>query len=138
MKLIDFHESICCCCCSVTKLCPTLWLHGLQHHRFPCSPLSPGVCSNSIESVTSNSHIILSCPHLFLPSMFSSTRVFSNESALHIRWPQYWSFSVRVEYSGLISFRLNVQGWFPLGWIFRIDFRKWLDIFAESITNLES
>ena len=74
------------------------------------------------ESVMSNTNIILSCPRLFLPSIFPSTRVFSNESALHIRWPQYWSFSIRVEYSGLISFRLNVHGWFPLDWIFRIDF----------------
>ena len=53
----------------------------------------------------------LSPPLLFLPSIFSSIRVFSNESFLHIRWPKYWSFSFNIgpfnEYSGLISFRLD-------------------------------
>ena len=62
----------------------------------------------SIESVMPSSHLILCCP-LFLPSIFPSIRVFSNESALHIRWPKYWSFSFSIspckEYSGLLSFK---------------------------------
>ena len=58
-----------------------------------------------------SNHLIL-CPHLLLlPSIFPSIRVFSNESALHIRWPKYWSFSLSIrtssEYSGLISFRMD-------------------------------
>ena len=62
----------------------------------------------SIESVMSSNHHILCCPLLLLPSIFPSIRIFSNESALRIRWPKYWSFSFSIspsnEYSGLISF----------------------------------
>ena len=65
-----------------------------------------------IESVMPSNHLIL-CYPLFLPSIFPSIRVFSNESVLCIRWPKYWSFSFSIspsnEYSGLISFRTN---WF--------------------------
>ena len=65
----------------------------------------------SIELVMPSNHLILCCPLLLLPSVFSSFRVFSNESALCIRWPKYQSFSIRLsdEYSGLISFRTD---WF--------------------------
>ena len=65
----------------------------------------------SIESVMPSNHLILCHPLLLLPSIFPSIRVFSNESALHIRWPKYWSFSFIIsfsnEYSGLISFRMD-------------------------------
>ena len=65
----------------------------------------------SIESVMPSKHPTLCCPLLLLPSIFPSIRVFSNESVLHIRWPQYWSFSFSIspsnEYSGLISFRMD-------------------------------
>ena len=63
----------------------------------------------SIESVLPSNHLILCCPLLFPPSIFLSIRVFSNESALPIRWPKYWSFSIRLfnEYSVLLSFRMN-------------------------------
>ena len=65
----------------------------------------------SIELVMPSSHLILCHPLLLLPSIFPSTRVFSNESALRIRWPKYWSFSFSIspsnEYSGLISFRID-------------------------------
>ena len=63
----------------------------------------------SIESVMPSNHLILCHPLLLMPSIFPSIRVFSNESALHIRWPKYWSFSISPssEYSGLISFRLD-------------------------------
>ena len=62
----------------------------------------------SIELVMPCKHLILCCP-LLLPSIFPSIRIFSNESALHIRWPNYWSFSISPsnEYSGLISFRID-------------------------------
>ena len=76
----------------------------------------------SIESVMPSNHLILCCPLLLPPSIFPSIRVFSNESALCIRWPKYWSFSFNIsppnEHSGLISFRidqldlLTVQGIF--------------------------
>ena len=65
----------------------------------------------SIESVMPSNHLILCRPLLLLPSIFPSIRVFSNKSALRIRWPKYWSFSFSIspskEYSGLISFRMN-------------------------------
>ena len=65
----------------------------------------------SIESVMPSNHLILCRSLLLLPSIFPSIRVFSNESALHIRWPKYWSFSFSIsshnEYSGLISFRMD-------------------------------
>ena len=67
----------------------------------------------SFESVMPSNHLILCCPLLLLPSIFPSIGVFSNESALHIRWPKYWSFNISPskEYSGLISFR---KDWFDL------------------------
>ena len=65
----------------------------------------------SIESVIPSNHFILCCPLLLLPSIFPSIRVFSNESALRIRWPKYWSFSFNIspsnEQPGLISFRMD-------------------------------
>ena len=65
----------------------------------------------SIESVMPSNHLILCCLLLFLPSIFPSIGVFSNESALCIRWPKYWSFSFKIspsnEHSGLISFRMD-------------------------------
>ena len=63
----------------------------------------------SIESVMPSNHFTLCSPLFLLPSIFPSTRVFSNEFALHIRWPKYWSFSISPsnEYSGLISFRID-------------------------------
>ena len=62
-----------------------------------------------IELVTPSNHLILCHPLLFLPSIFPGSRVFSNESALCIRWPKYWRFSISPssEYSGLISFRID-------------------------------
>ena len=63
----------------------------------------------SIESVMLSNHLVLCCPLLLLPSVFLSTRVFSNELALRIKWPKHWSFSISPsnEYSGLISFRVD-------------------------------
>ena len=65
----------------------------------------------SIESVMPSNHLILCHPLLLLPLIFPSIRVFSSESALHIRWPKYWSFSFIIsasnEYSGLISFSMD-------------------------------
>ena len=71
----------------------------------------------SIKSVMPSNQLILCRPLLLLPSIFPSIRVFSNDSVLHIRWPEYWSFSFSIspsnDYSGLISFRMD-----------------WLDLFA--------
>ena len=85
--------------------------HGLQHARLPCPSPAPGACSNSCPSVTPSNHLILCRLLLLLPSVFPRIRIFSNESALHTRWPKYWSFSFSInpsnEYSGLIPFRMD-------------------------------
>ena len=89
-----------------------LELHGLQHARLPCPSIFQSLLKlMSIESVKISKHLILCRPLLLLPSIFPSIRVFSNESALRIRWPKYWSFSFNIsrtnEHPGLISFRIN-------------------------------
>ena len=99
------------CCCSVAKSGPTLWPHELQHAWLSCPSLSWSFLRfMSLESVMPSSHLILYWPLLLL-SVFLSIGVFSNESALHIRWPKYWSFIFSIlpsnEYSGLISFRID-------------------------------
>ena len=84
-----------------------LWPHWQQHARPPCLLSSRSLCKlMSIKLVMPSNHLIL-CHHLFfLPSIFPSSRVFSNESALHIRLPKYWSFSFSIspsnEHPGLI------------------------------------
>ena len=81
--------------------------------KLPCTSPFPGTCSKfmSIELVMPSSYLILCRPLLLLPSVFPSIRVFSNESALRIRWPKYWSFSFNIsasnEHPGLISFRMD-------------------------------
>ena len=79
------------------------------HHQLP--ELAQ---TQSTESVRPSNHLILSCPLLLLPSIFPSIRVFSNESALHIRWPKYRSFRFNIspsnEHPGLISFRMDWLG----------------------------
>ena len=76
----------------------------ITNSRSPPKPMS-------IESVMPSNHLILCCPLLLLPSIFPSIRVFSNEPALCIRWPKYWSFSFNIspsnEHPGLISFRMD-------------------------------
>ena len=86
---------------------------GLQHARLLCPLLSPRVCSNSCPLSQWCYLIISSSANPFFFCLQSFTAVFSNELALHIRWPKYWSFSISPsnEYSGLISFRIN---WFDL------------------------
>ena len=85
--------------------------HELQHARPPCPSPTPGVYSNScpLKSVMPSNHLILCRPLLLLPSISPSIRVFSNESALCIRWPKYWSFSISPsnEHPELISFRMD-------------------------------
>ena len=97
---------------SVAQLYLTLWPHGLQHTRPPCPSPTPGVYSNSCPlSRWCHSTISSSVVPFFSCLIFPSIRVFSNESALCMRWPKYWSFSFNIspsnEYSGLISFRMD-------------------------------
>ena len=105
------------CCCSVAQSClSSLQPHRLQQARLPCPSLSPGVCSNSCALRQWYHPTISSMSPLSpLNSVFASIRFFSNESVLHIRWPEYRSFSFSIspsnENSGLISFRID---WFDL------------------------
>ena len=100
------------------KSCPTLGLHDCNR---PCLPVPRHSWSlpkfMSVASVMPSSSIILCHPLLLLPSIFSSIKVFSNESVLCIRWPKYWGFNFNIspsnKYVGLISFRMD-----------------WLDLFA--------
>ena len=114
---------------SVTQSCPTLCnpmncsIPGLPvHHQLP-----EFTQTQSIKSVMPSSHLILCRPLFLLPPIPPSTRVFSSESTLHMRWPKYWSFSFSIipskEHPGLISFRMD-----------------WLDLFVvqgtlESLLN---
>ena len=85
----------------------------------------------SIELVMSPNHLILCRPLLLPPSIFPSIRVFSNESALHIRWTKYWSFSFNIspfnEYSGLISFRMD--------WLDLLAVQGTLKSFLDNFSN---
>ena len=81
--------------CSV--MFSSLWPHGLQHARPPCLSPTPSLLKlMSIKLMMPSSHLILCCPLLLPPSIFPIIRVFSNESALHIRWPKYWGFSFSI------------------------------------------
>ena len=102
---------------SVTQSCPTLWDPRTTARQ---ASLSITNCQSlpkpmSIESVMPSNHLILCRPHLLLPSIFPSISVFSNESALRIRWPNYWSFSFNIspsnEHPGLISCRQQIYCW---------------------------
>jgi len=103
-----------CCFCSVAQSCPTLYdPMGCSTPDFPVLHHLPELTQTHVhESVILSNHLILFHP-LILPSVFPSITVFSNESALCIRWPKYWNFSLRIspsnEYSRLISFRID---WF--------------------------
>ena len=98
---------------SVAQPCPTL-CDPMNHWSQASLSItnSQSLCKlMSIESVMPSNHLVLRHPLLLPPSIFSSIRIFSNDSSLHIRWPKYWSFSFSIspssEYSGLISFRMD-------------------------------
>ena len=108
---------------SVTQSCPTLC--DPMNHSMPGLPAITNSRSllrlTSIESVMPSSHLILCRPLLLLPPIPPSIRVFSNESALHVRWPKYWiSASASV-------LPMNTQDWSPLGWTGWMSLQsKWL------------
>ena len=110
-----FNNS-CCCSCSVTQACPTLCEPiDCSTAGFLAFTVSHSLLKLMSTELVMSSHYLIICHPLLLPSIFPSIRVFSNESALHIRWPKYCSFSISPsnEHPGLISFR-----------------RDWLDLLA--------
>ena len=111
---------------SVSQLCPTLcdpWTAARQASLSIVNSQSPPK-PMSIESVMPSNHLILCRPLLLLPSVFPSIRVFSNESALLMRWPKYWSFS--------ISPSKNTQDWSPLGWT------VWISLQSKGLSRVFS
>ena len=106
----------------------SLWPHETQHTRPHCPSPTPGVHPNSlsVNSVMPSNHLILCRPLLLMPSIFPSIRVFSNESALHIRWPKYWiSASASV-------LPMNIQDWSPLGWT------GWISLQSKGLSRVFS
>ena len=79
-----------------------------------------------VESVMPSNHLILCCPLLLLSSIFPSIRIFSNESALHIRWPKYWSLASSS------VFPMNIQDWFPLEWT------GWISLQSKGLSRVFS
>ena len=98
---------------SVAQLCPTLWTLWISARQASLSITNSQSLLKlmSVKSVMPSNHLILCHPLLLPLSIFSSIRVFSSESVLHIRWPKYWSFSFNIspsnEHPGLISFRMD-------------------------------
>ena len=94
---------------SVAQLCPILC--NPMNHSTPGLPVHHQLPEFIQTHIHPSNHLILHCPLFLLPSIFPSSRVFSNELALPIRWPKYWSFSFSIspsnEYLGLISFRID-------------------------------
>ena len=99
------------CCCSHPKSCPTLATPWTAAHQAPLSfTVSRSLLKFIfIELVMSSNHLIFCCPLILLPSIPPSIRVFSNEWAVRIRWPKYWSFNFSISPSH------ECQDWFPLG-----------------------
>ena len=95
----------------VAQSCDPLQPHALQHTRPSCPSPTPGAYSTHVHQVGDGHPTISSSVVPFSFSIFPSIRVFSNESALQIRWPEYWSFNFSIspssEHSGLISFRVD-------------------------------
>ena len=96
---------------SVAQSCPVAPGTAARQASLSITSSRSALRLRSTESVMPPNHLILCHPLLLLPSIFPSTRVFSNESDLRIRWPKYWSFSFNIspsnEYSGLVSFRID-------------------------------
>ena len=119
-----------------TKHSPVQLLSHVQLFAIPCAAVHQAFLSitnsgsllklMSIESVMPSNHLILYSPLLLLPSIFPSIRVFSNVSVLHIRWPEYWSFSFSISPSG------NIQDWFPLGWT------GWISLQSKGLSRVFS
>ena len=119
----------------LVQLLSCIWLFATPWTAAHQAPLSSTISQSllklmSIKSMMPSNYLILCCPLLLLPLILPSIRVFSNESVLHIRWLEYWTFSFSIspsnEYSGLTSFRI---GWFDLlavqGTLKNLQYHNW-------------
>ena len=128
------------CYCSVAKLCPTVC--DPMDCRMPSSSVFHYLLEfakiHSIRLVMLSNHLILCCPFLLLLLIFPSNRIISNELALCIRWPKYWSFSYSIsssnEYSGLISCRID---WFDL-LVIQGTLKSLLQHHSSKVSNTEA
>ena len=118
LKRMYYHVCKTDCCCSATRLVQLFVSPWTAAHQASWSSFTNSwslLKLVSIELMMPSNHLVLFQPLLLLPSIFPSSRVFSNELALCIWWPNYWSFSFCIspsnDYSGLISFRID---WFDL------------------------
>ena len=109
-----------------------IWLCDPKDCSMPGSPVLHyflEFVQTHVHWISDAIHLILCCPLFLLPSIFPSIRIFYNESALHIRWPKYWSFSFSIspsnEYSGLISFRID--------WLDLLAIQGTLRVFSNTI-----
>ena len=99
-------------CCSVAKLCLTVTPRTAVYQASLSSPITRSLLKfMSVDLVMLSNHLILCHLLLLLPSVFPSIRVFSNELGLHIRWPNFWSFSLTT------VLPMNIHSWFPSRWI---------------------
>ena len=116
------------CCCSVAQSCQTLRPHKSQARQASLSITNSrsSLKLTSIESVMPSSHLILCRPLLLLPPIPPSIRVFSSDSTLCMRWPEYWSFSCSI-----IPPK-NTQGWSPLEWT------GWISLQSKGISRVFS
>ena len=116
------------CCCSVAKSCLTLATTWTAAHQASLSfTISLSLLRPIfIELMMPSNHLILCHPRLLLPSIFPSSKVFSNESVLHMRWPKYWSFSLVSVLS------MNTQDWSPLGWT------GWISLLSKELSRVFS
>ena len=128
---------------SVAQLCLTLC--DPMNCSTPSLPVHHQTRSSlkltSIELVMPSSHLILCRPLLLQPSIFPSIRVFSNESALHIRWPEYWSFSLSIspsnEHPGLISIRMDWLDLLAVQGTLKSSLIMWVEIGAASLDPVD-
>ena len=111
--LVGLHQLSSVQLLSHVRLFATLWITAPQA-SLSITNSQTSLILMSIESVMQSSHLILCHPLLLLPLIPPSIRVFSNESALHMRWPKYWSFSFSISPS--VDWKINTQDWSPLGW----------------------
>ena len=126
-QLFTLHQSVSQFSCSA--MAESLWPHGLQHIRPLCPSQTPWAFTHPCPlSWWCQATILLLCHPLLLPSIFPSIRVFSDESALCIRWPKYWSFSFSISPSN------DYSGWFPSGLTDLISFqsKRLLRVFSNT------